>query len=195
MPNRCRVSESTRLPEPGLECIWPAPGNGGALPVQDRSWAFRGGELGFPLIFQGQLFWGFFGAAAGAVFLFSLIFLVFFPRVCRNHHHHIYSRARDPPTHRDEREKRMGRIWHMPAAVCLSVRTARANLTWKGGTVPFSLPDCLAQPTKHGQTCLFQIEEGKIKQTDHTERLDRGGDGCTPRRVAAVALQEAELTV
>jgi hypothetical protein len=34
MPNRCRVSESTRLPEPGLECSWPAPGNGGALPVR-----------------------------------------------------------------------------------------------------------------------------------------------------------------
>lgn len=59
MPNRCRVSESTRLPEPGLECIWPAPGNGGALPVQ-------GPKLGIPRRrigrsfdgFQGQLFLG-----------------------------------------------------------------------------------------------------------------------------------------
>lgn len=127
MPNRCRVSESTRLPEPGLECIWPALGNGGALPVQDRSWAFRGGELGCSFDLSRPII---LGVSLGRRQVPSFFFLSFSWSSSRGCVETTTTTSIPgpvtPPIHREGEA----------AAVCLSVRTARANLTWKGGTHP-----------------------------------------------------------
>jgi hypothetical protein len=113
-------------PSPGWNVAGPHPETAGRCP-SGPTLAFRGGELDVPLICQGQLLWGFFGAAAGAVFLFSS-FSCLLPGVCRKAVSpsttttttSTYSWARGP-SHRlrgREGEKLMGMIWHRPAC-CL----------------------------------------------------------------------------
>jgi len=193
MPNRCRVSESTRVPEPGLECIRPAPGNGGVfLPVRTEAGIPRrrighSFDLSKPIIL-GVLWRG--GRCRLSSFLFPH-FLVS-SRGCVEKAVSPSATTTSIPGPVTPSQFGCGREREAGGKdMAYACWSKLAALPWV--TLPFvllSLPDCLAQPTSSRLPIGGRTGSRREKQTGNTERLDCGGDGCTPRRVAAVALQD-----